>query len=429
MRTGTPVNVDLQSTVEDLIGALERSNALVSALGHVAARLETTHDPTAVMQTLGAELHALHWNCLVALLDPGAPALVVHYWSAGPLGILEKFLGIRVIGFRLPSDRFILYDDVIVKHHPCLVGDWMSVIAPLLPKTPRLVIEYASRFAGVTAQTRVAYLPLRMDEQVLGVLGIWSDDLQDDDLVVLSLFAGEVAVALENARMFGELERQRAELHTLSGHLVTTLEDERRRIARELHDEAGQLLYALRLHLDVLARSIPDDQLELLEQTGALRLLAEEARLKIRALSHELRPATLDELGLVPALRQLITDFGAQGKLQATFDTTGAMDRLGSRIETACYRIVQEALTNTMRHAQARHVCVRLQADEGQVRLEIADDGQGFNPGRLQSHAGVGLLGIRERAAGLHGELAIESAPGHGTRLVVSVPMLDEEAA
>jgi len=242
------------------------------------------------------------------------------------------------------------------------------------------------------------------------------------DVAILESLANMAAVAIGNARLFRELEAQRAQLRTLSNQLVQAMEAERRRIARELHDEAGQLLYGLRLQLDVLARNVPPDHTDLLSQADAMRELIEEARHKIRKLSHELRPATLDELGLVPALRRLVNDFGGEAGLTASFDSS-LDERLAPQIETACYRIVQEALTNVVRHAQARNVVVSLEADDRQVRLTIEDDGRGFD--RRQAHAkGVGLLGIRERVAGLVGEVVIDSALSRGTRLEVTLPVV-----
>jgi signal transduction histidine kinase len=148
-----------------------------------------------------------------------------------------------------------------------------------------------------------------------------------------------------------------------------------------------------------------------------MRELIEEARRKIRKLSHELRPATLDELGLVPTLRRLVDDFGGEAGLAALFDSA-LTEGLAPQIETACYRIVQEALTNVVRHAQAKHLWVGLEAEDGYLHLKVEDDGRGFDPRQAQSK-GVGLLGIRERVMGLNGEFIIHSTPGQGTRLEV----------
>lgn len=237
------------------------------------------------------------------------------------------------------------------------------------------------------------------------------------DVAILESLANVAAVAIGNARLFRELEAQRAQLRSLSNQLVQAMEAERRRIARELHDEAGQLLYGLRLQVDVLARNIPSDHADLLSQAEAMRELIEEARRKIRKLSHELRPATLDELGLVPALRRLMDDFCGEAGLVAVFESS-LTARLAPQIETACYRIVQEALTNVVRHSQARRVWVSLEADDGYLQLRVEDDGRGFEPRQIQSK-GVGLLGIQERVIGLNGEFVIHSAPGQGARLEV----------
>ncbi|MGQ0605042.1 MAG: histidine kinase [Anaerolineales bacterium] len=270
--------------------------------------------------------------------------------------------------------------------------------------------------------------PMMLQHEVFGFLfahrltkPAWSPA----EMELVESVAGELAVALDNARLLAESERRAkeveqllAQLRTLSSKLVQAMEAERRRIARELHDEAGQLLYGLRLQVDALARNIPSDHADLRSQAEAMRELIEEARRKIRKLSHELRPATLDELGLVPALRRLMDDFGGEAGLVAVFEPSLTV-RLAPQIETACYRIVQEALTNVVRHAQAKQVWVSLEAKDGHLHLKVEDDGRGFKPRQIQSK-GVGLLGIQERVIGLNGEFVIHSAPGQGARLEVT---------
>ncbi len=211
--------------------------------------------------------------------------------------------------------------------------------------------------------------PMMLQHEVFGFLfahRLTKPEWSPAEMELVESVAGELAVALDNARLLAESERRAkeveqllAQLRTLSNQLVQAMEAERRRIARELHDEAGQLLYGLRLQLDVLARNVPPDHADLLTHAEAMRELIEEARRKIRKVAHELRPATLDELGLVPALRRLVDDFGSEAGVVTSFDSP-LTERLAPQIETACYRIVQEALTNVVRHAQAKQVWVSL---------------------------------------------------------------------
>ena len=394
---------------------LQRTNTLLTSLSHTAARMESTRDPDWVMQTLGAELSELDLACLVALLDPESETLVIRYfWAkAGVLAPVEALAGGKLAGMTIPRSRFNAYAEVLERGRPVLTQDGASLFAAVLPLT--------SQAASLMSDCSVLYLPLRVAEQVIGAMGIQGEDLRESDISTFTIFAGEIASTLERSRLFLELERQHAQLQALSSRLVTVLEDERRRIARELHDEAGQLLYGLRLHLDVLARQIPSDLSQIHTQFSALSELLDAARARIHKLSQELRPPTLDDLGLEPVLQRLVGDFGSETGLAASFTSSGVVDRLAPDLETACYRIVQEALTNVVVHAEARQVEVGLAAENGYVWLRIADDGRGFDPRRVKS-SGLGLLGIEERAIALGGSLVIHSAPGGGTRLEVTLP-------
>ncbi len=257
-------------------------------------------------------------------------------------------------------------------------------------------------------------------------MAIWGQELCQGDVDTFGIFANEIAGALEHARLLIELEQQRSQLQALSARLVTVLEDERRRIARELHDQAGQLLYGLRLHLDVLARQISPDQTLVQSQVQGLYQLLDEARAKILDLSRELRPAALDELGLEPTLRNLVNEYARKAGLAITFESSGLNGHLASPVETTCYRITQEALTNVAVHANAQHVSVRLNVQNDRIYLQVEDDGRGFETRWARAH-GLGLLGIQERAMGLGGDFILQSAPGTGTQLQVVLPNLPVE--
>lgn len=215
-------------------------------------------------------------------------------------------------------------------------------------------------------------------------------------------------------------ERQRVE--TALRHLNETLEQESRRIAHALHDEAGQLLAAVDIALDEFAHEVPPTaQPHLQEVKGLL----DQIEAQLRHLSHELRPTILDDLGLVPALEFLAEGVSARTGLSVTVDgpTTG---RLPLAIETALYRTVQEALTNVTKHAQAKSVSVQVKRENRRLRCTIHDDGIGFDVSAVlarRGERGLGLIGIRERLDALGGRLQITSAPGQGTELAITIPL------
>lgn len=237
------------------------------------------------------------------------------------------------------------------------------------------------------------------------------------DVSFLESLAHTTAVSLRNARLMQELDRQRHELQALSNQHITLLEDERTHISRELHDEAGQLLIGIKLNLQLLEHQIPPQMTAAREQMRQLREEVNSAASNLRNLARSLRTPALDQLGLQAALQQLVTQFKKQSDLVIYFDVLGAPQRLSTTAETVCYRIVQESLTNVLRHAQAQHVWLTLMMNELDVVLTIRDDGRGFDA-QLPTD-GLGLLGIRERVAMLGGKFTVRSVPNGGTEVAV----------
>lgn len=237
-------------------------------------------------------------------------------------------------------------------------------------------------------------------------------------------FDGEVAAI---GTCYDITERRQAEeaLETFSRRLLEAHETERRRIARELHDEIGQVLTAVQINLQALQSAgdacpvAPrlDDSLDIVEQ--ALR--------EVQNLSLDLRPSLLDDLGLVAALRWFVDRQAERSGLIARFDADPSIGRLNPELETACFRIVQEALTNVIRHAQAKHVLVELRRHEAGLLLTIRDDGVGFDASAVQKNTlpdvRLGLKGMEERALALGGRIEIESAPGRGTEVRARFPL------
>jgi signal transduction histidine kinase len=212
--------------------------------------------------------------------------------------------------------------------------------------------------------------------------------------------------------------RQFGEANAALRRLNERLEEEARRIAHALHDEAGQLLVSAHLAIAGVAAELSPRERSGLDE---VRRWLDAMEANLRRLSHELRPAILDDLGLVPGLEYLIEGVSARSGLKATIEgTTGG--RLGHVTETALYRMVQEALTNAVRHSNAKRVSIRLRREPGTMYCIVHDDGVGFDPTTARG-AGIGLVGIRERLAGVGGVLSINSAPGRGAELVASVPV------
>jgi signal transduction histidine kinase len=189
-------------------------------------------------------------------------------------------------------------------------------------------------------------------------------------------------------------------------------EEERRRLTRELHDELGQSLTAVSTYLWAVERELPAELTRVREETAAARRLVVRTLSAMRELSQLLRPPGLDLYGLVPSLDTQLQAFAERHRIATSFSADELPARLAPEIETAVYRITQEALTNVARHARARSVQVRLAAEAAALRLEVEDDGVGFSPDAASTAGGTGLTGIGERVHALGGTLAIRSGPG-----------------
>jgi signal transduction histidine kinase len=202
--------------------------------------------------------------------------------------------------------------------------------------------------------------------------------------------------------------------------VIGAQELERRRLARELHDETGQALTSILLGLKAIRAADTPEEAE--EAENHLRELVVQALQDVRNLAVELRPTALDDFGLIAALERLAGTFSERTGIKATVAATLGDSRLPADEETVIYRLVQEALTNVVKHAAASEVGIVLTRRHGGVSAVVEDDGQGFAESDVRSDA-LGLLGMRERLALLGGTLAIESTPGHGTAVIAYLPL------
>jgi signal transduction histidine kinase len=234
----------------------------------------------------------------------------------------------------------------------------------------------------------------------------------DDDERLVTMLAAHAAVLIEHARLY-EASRELSVL------------DERNRLARDLHDAMMQSLFSLRLNLEAAAAAVPDRPGEAVAPLDDARRLLEDVFGELRTLVFELRPAALDADGLAETLRKHLAVVGRTHRLSVSVDTTEAPERpLPSEVEQVLFRIVQEAVTNAVRHASASSLAVTLAARDGAVSVVVRDDGVGFDPDASGVRARrLGLTSMRERAAALGGRATVTSAPGRGTEVLVEVPL------
>ncbi|HEV2349181.1 MAG TPA: histidine kinase [Terriglobia bacterium] len=231
----------------------------------------------------------------------------------------------------------------------------------------------------------------------------------------------------ETMRAEQELRATSEQLRSLAAHLLTVREEERTSISREVHDELGQSLTAVKLDLAWLARRLPRENGEMLERIRSTRQLAESLIRDVRRISTELRPGILD-MGLAAAVEWQVQEFQARTGIQCMVRLL-TREVFAPEVSTALFRILQESLTNIARHAKATRVEVVKQKQGNRVVLWIRDNGQGFDQADSSHSKSLGLLGMRERAAILGGQVKISSAPGRGTTVAAWIPFPSPEAA
>jgi signal transduction histidine kinase len=271
----------------------------------------------------------------------------------------------------------------------------------------------------------VLLVPIFFQNELMGSFNLMAykpNTFSQEHLEIGREVANQLGIAINQARMVEQLQTDQENLLALSQRLLEVQEAERRNIARELHDEIGQALTGIGLILEMAAQSSTEAPANSLKQAHALVV---ELMGRVSRLSLELRPALLDDFGLLPALLWYLDRYSSQTNIKASLKHSGLENqRFAPEIETAAYRIIQEALTNVARHARVSETWVTLWYDQDILGIQVEDEGQGFDPDVvLATGSSSGLLGMRERALLLNGKLTIESAPGIGTRLLAELPV------
>jgi signal transduction histidine kinase len=300
-------------------------------------------------------------------------------------------------GAPLPGDLAALAVDVLASGKPRSEAGGDHAYAAALPVVQGGEVRGAMLIVGDTRDPFAA-----LDESFLKALG------------------QQVGAALENADLDRRLRRRTEELEWLSGRMVAQHEDERRRLSLELHDETAQVFSAVKLQLGIVREEVAPPQAERL---GRVMELVDEGMASIRSVTEALRPSLLDDLGLLPALRALVTDFESRTGITARFTGPDALPALAEGAELAVFRAVQEGLSNVARHAEAERVAVQVSQPGTELEIVIEDDGRGLTAPEGAADERMGLAGMRERLAAWGGGMTIASMVGGGTRLQLSLPL------
>lgn len=336
--------------------------------------------------------------------------------------VLKSLLSIPMFYKVLIANSFIIFVGATG-------GTWLASQLNSTPNTPIYLIVFVA--VGWLVSVALNFVVLQVAFRPLMDLGKVMSRVQKGERSLRAPLTGFDPQADLLAHTFNMMLEAIDESNRLrANQIITAQEQERKRIARELHDETSQVLTSLLISLAILEESVTTDVAH--QRITETRSLAHQTLRAIRNLSIDLRPSALDDLGLLPALRWYVKEYQHKFPIEVNFQPTGFKKRLPPEMETALYRIIQESLTNIAKHAQAHAATITLREDADAVYATISDDGKGFDLEELQRtqdrDRGLGLIGMYERANLLDGTLSIESAPGKGTTIQFRIPLYSNGA-
>ena len=393
-----------------------------NAMNEMAAKLERRAKNLArTVEQLRFDLEGLEE--LQALIASGASLRDVLHGTAEHLGTTMAASGVSIWRVGEPG-----YD-----------AEWGLGVPPVgdmdLAEDGTMVSSAGSLLdVGEEVELSWVAVPAVRDDKTLAVVGVaWTPprSLLRGERELLGSLANLVAVAVENTLLLDRLKGQEESLEGLIRKTLNTQEEERRRIARELHDETSQVLHGVMMNIEFLeTQALESGSEELGARLEAVKALAEQAGKNLDKVMFDLRPALLDELGLVAALRWSLSQTRDAFGVDIEFEPSG-IGRMSEVMEMVAFRIVQEAVSNCVKHSEAEHTSVDLTVNDDTLRIEVKDDGVGFDAmevaARGRTGEAAGLLGMRERAELLGGRLVVSSTRGNGTTVLAEIPLKEHD--
>jgi len=405
--------VKLLSTISNEIGVVVENARLFQ---DVARQLETERCVCKVVEEITSELEldkVLPKVMRMAEELVGADGGIVALWDEDMRVTTYPYL------HNLPQELAA----VTVEKGEGLSGEVMTTGRSIVIDDYRTYPKAVPAFVQAGLGSVVA-VPITNGPRTFGALSVCSINrakrFSEANVAILTAIGRQAGIAIENAYLYENLR-------FYARRITRAQENERKRIARELHDDTIQPLIVLARSLEILAGSDPSLPRATIKRLRELRSLTGDLIQRVRRFSHDLRPSILDDLGLLPALEELTAELGRQTGLQTEFKVLGPKRRLSSEVELTLFRIAQEALSNIRRHARASAMALTVEFVNSTVRMTVQDDGRGFTPPNLSEHLAtadrLGLVGMYERAQLIGGTLSVESAPNRGTKVTVKVPI------
>jgi signal transduction histidine kinase len=408
------LNKEIQSQARELALLLDLSNRLAA--------------PTELGDQLTQVLRQVVHN--LPFFDAGIILLMPHDGGTSGVEAMTGFATIDpdAIGARYGPSRELAERSLATGKAVCRHLDGMVIVFDL---ESALFGEECWQYPSPTITIA---LPLVSQSELIGAMVLARAKEEEyilslADLKLLAGIARQLGLSIENVRLYRQAQEREELLGNLLSQVVGAQEAERQRIARDLHDATGQSLTAISLGLRGIENTLTGRNSPLQEPLAIIQQFATDALGELRRIIADLRPSQLDDLGLVAALRWYVQSFRLRHRnLEIEFRVQGESMRLQRQVETALFRIVQEAMTNVAKHANATHVAVAVEMNPMSITLVVEDNGRGFDPDRTWQGqpSGWGILGIRERAKLLGAECIIDSAPGQGTHVEIRAPLVGE---
>ncbi len=403
-----------------------RGQRLLLALSQAAQAVQRARTPDEVCRTVADEVARLGYQATIFTLTGDRAHLTVPHLTFGPavLQAAEKLTGLLAQDYRFPLAPGGSFERILAAGETIYAERSTEGIAEALPGPVR---PLADQLMTVLGLERNILAPLMVGGETHGLLAVSGADLTEADVPAVTAFATQAAIAIENARLFEDVCAGREQLRNLTSYLQTAREEDRAYIAREIHDEFGQSLTALKMDLAWLAKRLPADSPPLAEKTGAMSGLIDSTIQTVRRVATELRPGLLDDLGLAAAIEWQAQEWAERTGINCELYLGDEEIVLDRDLATAIFRVFQEALTNVARHAEATEVQVELEQGPDESVLVVRDNGKGIAPDQVSDPHSLGLIGMRERAHSWGGDVTFQSVPGQGTTITVRVPRMDAE--
>jgi signal transduction histidine kinase len=422
-------------TLQDLEHITSQQDKRLRALYHLAVELSALHTMESVLET--ALRHCLELTDsqfgFIGLIAPSGKAMDV----------------VEVQGFHAAASFYEHFH--LIPLRPNIFAQVVLENRSVRSADARIDPHRVGQPKGHPPVMTFVGVPLRHRDSPIGMIGVANraEPYNDEHEHLLMTYAAQVAIVLHNAQLYEELnaakneleqnvqertqelekarvqlDQKATQLHLLYNETVDIQEQERQRIAQDMHDGINQLLIGAMLELkSARERMAGGHQDEADEALQAVHTILHNVEAEIKRVVNDIRPPTLDALGFVPALRRYLQDFKQYANFACSLTVQGEVVRLSERVEVNIYRLFQEALQNVYAHASAKQVRVRIQFTPTHLHLIVQDDGVGFDMEQMQNSHHFGLITMQERARNLHGDIAIVTQPGEGTRIMVTVPI------